>query len=1297
MAAKYSNVSYTIGFNALTNNLPTSDNIITTFISEETLGVKIDNSTRRGYFEGAYGLLPIREKQQDNLGEIQQGNAAAYFHVFCVPNSSSNYSVYLIVGKNTSTFDELPEDIQMIYHGNEEEWAYLNNTRIYSTDDFNTQFTGLTGWKILRTYKIGTFNYNEVPVINGVTGSFIFKLGFSGNSGEKNVEIPQIAEGEIPYSCTFRILPVIQLPTITEVEQNPLYTNVNRTNNTTSEDTTVYFTTQVPKTGTGAAEFRAAIGTNSIETKWKQLVPGVNQMTFSSGENALTRFTDSTTIQTSNISFQVQYRVTAAASLSGQCGMQNPQTGLFDESIEIPCSSTWEYLRNLTIPMAFKPYVAAPSLTGNYMASSTTFSYQVLDRKVTKYGTFDTKRLVTVMPVIESNGATFDLSIRVSGLHRVNAVTSYLYINGTRVSGVDADEGKVGTYSFNSSAPPAVKVAVGELYSSMSNASRPEELKGDTLTINFTPILAYPKITFRQSVDPYQMNQSGQELRLSVSDELGGTYIPTFTYQLYSAMLQTTIDVDADAAIIMQLPNTLEEYTKAKINSPALDRTIAFDIATIGFRTTGTTPSSDWPVFVNGSIHAYSTLSSISINPTLNVHLDVSNGPTILTASIEKGSDHPHTELLLVGRGDTLTVNYTFKTGASWITNQGMTLLFEDQTYSKMNLRPGDVVGPFSNLPYTQGKACTISGYLVDSLGRHGPQVKIAVSESGTAIPSLYAYYYNAPSLTMTGFRADAQGTLDEENGTYAKATYSWNVTPLRSYLPTIKLELKNDRTGVIAKTLTPSLSANAGSTTATFDSLSLDDSYSIIGTLTDAIGTVVTFSFAILSGKVFMDFKAGGHGLGIGQRAEIDERLEIGWDTKIKKHLMVDGEITGPTIDGLWDAINNSSGGSITIPKHSGTGSFDLVHNGSGIAKNSSPWSLVRIPLTGKVGGLVLARATFTGVYSGASKNLPFPVNTTWLNSGFYYVDDNGGTLNASGTINSNSTITFTFSGTSSKTISVFVIYIAAYDSLEDTIISNGSVTVTIPAQTVTGGGGGTSGVTKEQVQNMISGSLSGYATLQQVNSAVASGIAGLPTATQVTNSINTALKNYYIKSEVDALIASIKPGLSEQEVEQIVDDKLIDIETAIQEAIETASGAVTVAGNAYDAAESAATKATNAETIAKEAKEIAEGAGAIDSKATKAMEDAASALTAAKSAKTTAEEIDGKATQAQTDAADAKKIAEEAKKIAEQAAGQVLPSAAQVTFEDSISLGATDVQSAIVALHSLFTSIVDGNSMKF
>lgn len=503
-------------------------------------------------------------------------------------------------------------------------------------------------------------------------------------------------------------------------------------------------------------------------------------------------------------------------------------------------------------------------------------------------------------------------------------------------------------------------------------------------------------------------------------------------------------------------------------------------------------------VFLNGKWQPYSAQYHFDSADYI-LQIDQTRLPTITSIAGQKVSNHKSQYVMLVNGYDKITFAATVKDQSYAYNNDYanyspvFALYIGDANLG--NFRPASVTstantltttydgtwGPITvNPPVALGVNQTFRAVYQDRFGRQA-EAAIPLTYNSSSLAYVRFYNYTNPTFGITGQRVNSSGTPDDRNGTYIKITYNWAASLLDYAMnphtgtaqPTLKITNNQDST-----VNNYTLSTASGTNTFTLSSKPLDKSYTFTAVLTDAAGRTYTQTCFVASGEVFMDFLAGGSGLGIGKRAEAADKLSIGWDTEIAQALAVQGNITGPTITDIYDKIKAAGGGSVslTIPAHTSTGSTVVSLPGTAVYTNVNNWYCVRLPLIGNNYTFVIAAYSYRGTNT-FTVTLPYTRIETYPSWVF------SPQISPGVSFTSNTQISIATGSNNTRTGWVAVGYFVAKNS-SDVINTTSSVSVTAPAQTVTGtfGTGGTGGgtvteiLTREEVQIMIDQALGGF-----------------------------------------------------------------------------------------------------------------------------------------------------------------------------------------------------------------------------
>lgn len=305
---------------------------------------------------------------------------------------------------------------------------------------------------------------------------------------------------------------------------------------------------------------------------------------------------------------------------------------------------------------------------------------------------------------------------------------------------------------------------------------------------------------------------------------------------------------------------------------------------TIATKTTATsvswTPPTSLATQIPNSTSGTCTLTCYTYNgntlvgtstATVTLTVPASTKPTItgITATRVDGTV-PSSWGIYVQTKSKVTLTITGAAGAG-----GSTISSYSITGGGVSSTQSSVTSGFLN---TSG-SITFTGKVCDSRGRWSDEATVTIN----------VVAYSAPRFTSYSTQRCTSAGASSSNGTYAKSTvsfYWWSCSG------------KNTLTTAVAyKKSTESTYTSAG---VTFTSgtqfvfgggnLSVDFSYDIRFTLTDAFGTVTVID-SLSTASVLMDFKAGGTGLAVGKVSETDNCFEVSedWDVKVYGMLLAE------------------------------------------------------------------------------------------------------------------------------------------------------------------------------------------------------------------------------------------------------------------------------------------------------------------------------------------------------------------------------------------------------------------------
>lgn len=209
------------------------------------------------------------------------------------------------------------------------------------------------------------------------------------------------------------------------------------------------------------------------------------------------------------------------------------------------------------------------------------------------------------------------------------------------------------------------------------------------------------------------------------------------------------------------------------------------------------------------------------------------------------------------GTGSTLK-SYTFKRGSTTI--KTVTTTAATASYSEVIPVTGSV---------------TYSVVITDKRGR-------ATTKTATAIN---VYAYTVPTLTVDScWRSGSSGNMNRAQGKFitVKATFGCsNINSKNTASCTVKYKANtaSSWSSTTALTSGTAKTMNGGNTEGGF---SLENTYDVMFTVTDTVGSTTTKTITVPTSFVTMDFKAGGTGVAIGKIATQDNLFDVGVNMRI-------------------------------------------------------------------------------------------------------------------------------------------------------------------------------------------------------------------------------------------------------------------------------------------------------------------------------------------------------------------------------------------------------------------------------
>lgn len=187
--------------------------------------------------------------------------------------------------------------------------------------------------------------------------------------------------------------------------------------------------------------------------------------------------------------------------------------------------------------------------------------------------------------------------------------------------------------------------------------------------------------------------------------------------------------------------------------------------------------------------------------------------------------------------------------------------------------------------------AITFTATIWDTRGRSATKtVSIAVTD------------YASPSIAnVTQQRCNASGVVDRK-GTYARCVVAYTFSPVGTNAVTLKMEYKRVDLAEWTTAYNGTLASGAALTIGSGELLGTN-SWDIRYTLSDSLLSTVIATYRIGTAEVFLHYRHGGKGLGVGAMCEDDNRIQLSdnWDMWHKNR-----KITGATLIPAYSDLNN-------------------------------------------------------------------------------------------------------------------------------------------------------------------------------------------------------------------------------------------------------------------------------------------------------------------------------------------------------------------------------------------------------
>lgn len=206
-------------------------------------------------------------------------------------------------------------------------------------------------------------------------------------------------------------------------------------------------------------------------------------------------------------------------------------------------------------------------------------------------------------------------------------------------------------------------------------------------------------------------------------------------------------------------------------------------------------------------------------------------------------------------------------------------------------------------------------------------------SNSSITLYAVWELAYTPPSISnLKVSRCNSSGVLTD-TGTYAKLSFSWSCSQLIGSNPVVSIvaEWSTDNQSEIPtnQDQIPAI-GNSGNVSRIIGEFDLDQSFYIYVKIKDSKGGSSSSVATLPTASFYLDFKAGGSGVGIGAIAERENQLIVGYNAIFNKNVVI-GSPSNISIEGYSVAdfvIESGSSGHWMYYKWA-SGRYDIRLNG--------------------------------------------------------------------------------------------------------------------------------------------------------------------------------------------------------------------------------------------------------------------------------------------------------------------------------------------------------------------------------
>lgn len=247
----------------------------------------------------------------------------------------------------------------------------------------------------------------------------------------------------------------------------------------------------------------------------------------------------------------------------------------------------------------------------------------------------------------------------------------------------------------------------------------------------------------------------------------------------------------------------------------------------------------------------------------------------------------------------------TWSAGASYTANASDVLyaVWKANTYTVSYSANGGTGAPDSQIKIygttlvLSGTKPTRSNYNFVGWGTSATSTSVAyaagasyASNSAITLYAIWSLSYTKPRISKASVIRCTSAGVASDSGTHFKAAFSWECDK-----PLLNIVVQYKKTSVTTWT---SITYTPGGTSGNFSqvigggNIVTDSTFDVQIVIADSVGNTTT-NYTVSGLGYVIDLKSGGTGVAFGKPAETNDLLDVAWNTRIRKNLQVDGNVT--------------------------------------------------------------------------------------------------------------------------------------------------------------------------------------------------------------------------------------------------------------------------------------------------------------------------------------------------------------------------------------------------------------------